>query len=562
MSWLLTTALRWQGHRLMQQLDAATQDPAIAQQQRLIQLLQQHANTQFGQRHQFQQIRTPVDYRHAVPSQDYEGFRPYVQQMMAGAANVLVNEPVRMFTMTSGTTGQPKYIPVTPSVERSGSALMRQWLYRIWRHHPRFLQGAILGVVSPATEGYTKGGVPYGSLSGRIYQQIPAVIRRHYAVPYAVFEIPDYDARYWAIARFALARDVSFLCTPNPSTLQRLAQVMSQHSESLIRAIHNGTVTDAIPAATATRWQTAAHPRRARQLERILETTGGLRPQDCWPHLQLLGCWTGGSVGAQAQQLTADYGRQPIRDLGYLASEARVTLPYEDNTPGGLLDLTANFYEFIPESAVEQADPPILLAHELELGQLYQILLTTPGGLYRYYINDVVEVTGFYYQSPVIAFVRKGRDMSNLTGEKLHVNHVLVAIATLQRQISLTINAYRLVANAVAMRYELHLESPELAFTVDDTTIRQILPLLDHALAEVNAEYAQKRASQRLKPPCLHRMRPGWAETVKRQAIAQGRRDVQYKWPVLCPEPIPDDASAIFQTDYMKLDQISYGPSC
>ncbi len=538
MTSLYTLGLRWQGQALKQRLEDATQEPELAQAQLLRQLLSRHSDTQFGREHHFDYIRTPLDYRRAVSIRDYEGFRPYVQQMMAGQEKILVNEPVRMFTLTSGTTGQPKYIPVTAGVERGGSRLMRQWLYRILQDHPTFLSGAVVGIVSPAIEGYTPGGIPYGSLSGRIYQQIPALIRRTYAIPYPVFEIADYDRRYWAIARYALARQVSFLCTPNPSTLNRLATVMTHQAESLIQAIHDGTGGENLPAQRP-------QPERAKQLEQIFTTTGALRPQDCWPHLALLGCWTGGSVGAQARQLTADYGPLPIRDLGYLASEARVTLPYQNNTPAGLLDLTLNFYEFIPEDCADQALPPILLSHELEVGQRYQILLTTPGGLYRYHINDVVEVTGFYHRSPVIAFLRKGRDMSNLTGEKLHVNHVLAAIAALQRQFRQPIDPYRLVANAKAMRYELYWETPDLP---SQGWTESLLSALDTALAQNNVEYAQKRASRRLHAPCLHRMKPGWAEAAQRWAIAQGQREVQYKWPVLTQQPLPLDIGAIAQT--------------
>ncbi|PSN12750.1 acyl-CoA synthetase [filamentous cyanobacterium CCT1] len=538
MARLYTLGLRWQGRALTQQLEAATQAPEVAQARLLHQLLSRHSDTQFGCEHRFDQIRTPLDYRRAVPIRDYEGFRPYVQRMMTGQEKILVNEPVRMFTMTSGTTGQPKYIPVTAEVERGGSRLMRQWLYRILQDHPTFLNRAVVGIVGPAIEGYTPGGIPYGSLSGRIYQQIPALIRRTYAIPYKVFEIADYDRRYWAIARCALARQVSFLCTPNPSTLKRLATVMTDQAGSLIRAIHDGTGGEGLPVQRP-------QPGRAKQLEQIFNTTGALRPQNCWPHLDLLGCWTGGSVGAQAGQLTADYGPLPIRDLGYLASEARITLPYENNTPAGLLDLTQNVYEFIPEDCAEMADPPILLSHELEPGQRYQILLTTPGGLYRYHINDVVEVTGFYQRSPLVAFLRKGRDMSNLTGEKLHVNHVLAAIAALQRQFHQPIGPYRLVANAQAMRYELYWETSD---SPSQSWIEQLLSALDVALADNNVEYGQKRASQRLNSPCLHRMKPGWAEAAQREAIAQGQREAQYKWPVLTQQPLPLDTEAIAQT--------------
>ena len=496
MSFLLTTTLRWRGQKLAAQLDAAAQSPAAAQRSRLQSLLTQHQQTVFGREYSFGQIHTPEEYQRAVPMQDYEGFRPYINRMMQGESQVLVNEPVEMFTLTSGTTGQPKYIPVTASSERGGSNLMRQWLYRILRDHPRFLHGASVGVVSPAIEGHTAAGIPYGSVSGRIYQQIPRLVQRSYAIPYPVFELKDYDARYIAIARFALARSVSFLCTPNPSTLLRLAQVMTHQQEALIRAIHDGTLGIAgEPTLHAQlRPWLKPQPQRAKVLARIAEQTNALRPQECWPELALLGCWTGGSVGTQAQRLTADYGPVPVRDLGYMASEARVTLPFQDNTASGILDLTLNYYEFIPEAALDEPNPPVLLSHELEVGQRYGILITTPGGLYRYHINDIVEVTGFYHQAPVLAFIRKGKDMSNLTGEKLHVNHILMAIAQVQQQFGLTIGQYRLVPNGEHMRYDLYLELLEER---DDRWMQHIfLPAIDQAIARLNTEYDQKRSEK------------------------------------------------------------------
>jgi len=333
-------------------------------------------------------------------------------------------------------------------------------------------------------------------------------------------------------------------CTPNPSTLLRLAAVLEAHPDRLIRAIHDGTL--GIDGETAGLGrsplaQLCAHlrpqPRRAKALERVLATTGTLHPKDCWPHLKVIGCWTGGSVGTQAERLAVGYGAVPLRDLGYLASEARVTLPLGDRTPSGVLDLTLNYCEFIPESALEAEHPPIYLSHELEVGQRYSILLTTPGGLYRYPINDIVEVTGFYHHAPMLAFVRKGKDMSNLTGEKLHVNQILLAMRQVQQQLGWAIGPYQWVPNVADMTYHIYVEW--LDERGDRWIQNTLLPALDAALAQLNPEYAQKRASQRLHRPCLHPMQPGWAEAVIRQAIAQGTRDAQYKWNVLPPNPPP-----------------------
>ncbi|MGD1927752.1 MAG: GH3 auxin-responsive promoter family protein [Leptolyngbyaceae cyanobacterium] len=542
MSPLIPMTIRWRGQALANRFDAAARNPERAQQDCLQALLTRHRATAFGQTHGFDQIKTPADYQRAVPCRDYEALRPYVQRMMQGEANVLVSDPVTMFTLTSGTTGQPKYLPVTAVSEARNSALMRQWLSRLLTDHPRCLSRSLVGIVSAAVEGHTPGGIPYGSLSGRIYQQMPGLVRRAYAVPYPVFEIPDYDRRYWAIARFALARDVSFMGTPNPSTLLRLAAVMDEHHESLIRAIHDGTLglaaTDLSPAIRRSlQPDLRPQPQRAKTLERLVTTTGHLHPKDCWPQLQLIGCWTGGSVGIQTPRLTSAYGAVPRRDLGYLASEARVTLPIADHTPSGVLDLTLNFCEFIPEEAMQQHQPPVYLSHELEVGQRYHILLTTPGGLYRYHINDIVEVTGFYHRAPLLAFVRKGKDMSNLTGEKLHVNQILLAMEQVQRQFDLTIGQYQWVPNLSEMNYHIYVE---WADSRGDRWIQHtLLPALDQTLQQLNHEYAQKRASQRLRPLCLHRLQPGWADAVKRAVIATSGRDVQYKWRVLCPDTQP-----------------------
>ncbi|MBD1867104.1 GH3 auxin-responsive promoter family protein [Cyanobacteria bacterium FACHB-471] len=548
MSILLRAAVQWNGQFLGQRFDAAAQAPEAVQRSLLQQLLTRHHTTVFGQAHHFAQIHTPEDYRHAVPIQDYEGFRPYINRMMRGELNLLVNEPVRMFTLTSGTTGQPKYIPVTPSSERGGSNLMRQWLYRALSDHPQFLNRASAGIVSAAVEGYTACGIPYGSVSGRIYQQIPWIVQRSYAIPYPVFELKDYDTRYLAIARFALARQLSFLTTPNPSTLMRLAQVMMTHREGLIRAIHDGTLGFAAEPPLQRRLQARLkpQPQRSRQLEQIVEATDALHPKDCWTDLKLLGCWTGGSVGIQAQRLATEYGNVPVRDLGYMASEARVTLPHQDHTPNGILDLTLNYYEFIPEDKINEPNPPIYLSHELELGKQYSILLTTSAGLYRYHINDIVEVTGFYYQAPILAFVRKGKDMSNLTGEKLHVNHILMTMKQMEQEFDLAVKQYCLVPNLDEMRYHLYLEL--LEERSDRWIQHTLMPAIERSLAQVNVEYAQKRDSGRLHALCLHLMHPGWAEALQRQAIANGQRDVQYKWKILSPEVPLGDRADILKT--------------
>ena len=89
-----------------------------------------------------------------------------------------------------------------------------------------------------------------------------------------------------------------------------------------------------------------------------------------------------------------------------------MSLPLSDHTSSGVLAINTNFYEFIPESEIGSLGDT-LLCNELETGKRYHIILTTASGLYRYDINDIVEVHGFYKCCPMISFVRKGRDSTS-----------------------------------------------------------------------------------------------------------------------------------------------------
>ena len=564
MSLILKLAVKLQGKYLVKQLDLAARKPGKIQQEFLLKLLNKNQNTIFGREHGFSLIKTEKDYRNAVPIRDYEQLRPYCDRIIKGEQSVLTTEQPFMFNMTSGTTGKPKYIPVTKESEKLTSELMRQWLYRILINHPQFLDFASAGIVSPAIEGYTASGIPYGSISGRIYEKIPTIVRNSYAIPYQVWKLENYDEKYLAIALFLLSRQVSFICTPNPSTLLRIAEFINTHKEQLIRSIYDGKINlkSSHQSEVISNLQTLLKPqvKRAKELEIIAKNTNSLLPKYYWKHLKLISCWTGGSVGIQAQKLTDYFGDLPIRDLGYLASEAQMTLPYLDNTSSGILAINSNYYEFIPEEYLETSNLealnleasnfPVISAHQLQLGKRYSILLTTTAGLYRYHINDIVEVTGFYHQTPLLTFIRKGKDMTNITGEKMHVNHILLAMEKVRKSLELPILHCRVTPNFEKSLYEFYLE---LTDNISHHWLQtKLIPELDKDLAEVNIEYDQKRKSQRLHLPILHLMRQGWYETECRRQVEKGNRDVQHKWKILCNQPTREDKEAIIQTIQVK----------
>src|SRR5262249_4986822 len=68
------------------------------------------------------------------------------------------------------------------------------------------------------------------------------------------------------------------------------------------------------------------------------------------------------------------------------------------------------------------------LAHELEPGALYSVVLTTGGGFYRYRLHDLVEVTGWIHRCPLVRFRGKHGHVSDWFGEKLNEAHVAATL--------------------------------------------------------------------------------------------------------------------------------------
>jgi hypothetical protein len=536
-------AQQWLHHRSFQ---AAARDPEAAQTRLLRTLVRDNADTAFGREHGFATIDTAAEYARRVPIRDYEAMRPYAGRIMTGEVRVLTKEAPFMFTTTSGTTGDPKFIPVTAGWARRMASLMRLWTFYALRDHPRMLDHRVLTIIAPAVEGVAPGGLPYGAMSGLAYQRLPWLMRRRHALPYAAALIRDPETRYFLTLRLALGRPISSIGTPNSSTLLRLAELAQRRGDELLRAIRDGALgpADIEPRSgseVSGRELRAAleagirpDPGRARFLEAVARRRGRLVLGDCWPELSLVACWLGGSAGIQARHLEEHFGsRVARRDLGLVASEGRFSLPVEDHSAAGVLAVQSNFYEFIEEEDADEA-PRTLLCHQLVEGRRYYLIVTGANGLYRYDMNDIVEVRGFHGRTPKVAFVRKGRDMLNITGEKLHQNHVLHALGEAERGAGLGVWQLRLIPDVEASRYDLLVElrrPPSTHGALSDFAIA-----FDRALARVNIEYESKRTSARLLPPRLFVMREGWSERLCREEFARGRREIQHKWSVMCPE--------------------------
>jgi hypothetical protein len=144
-------------------------------------------------------------------------------------------------------------------------------------------------------------------------------------------------------------------------------------------------------------------------------------------------------------------------------------------------------------------------------------------------MNGIVRVTGRYRKTPLLRFVQKGQGTTSITGEKLHEDQVLQALARAEQAFGFSTRFVMTLADELNPGYRMYLESAQLT----DVRLDELGAWLDDTLAELNIEYRNKRDSERLRPLVALRLSAGADEAYKAHRLAQVQREGQYKYLVL-----------------------------
>jgi hypothetical protein len=505
--------------------------PTRTQENVLRKILRTNRRTQFGLEHGFADIRSAEEYRQRVPVQDYDTLRASIERQRCTGAAVLTAEAPLFYAQTSGSTGTPKYIPITPTALRIHRAEQALFTYLQYRACPAAFSGKALGIVGASVEERLDSGHHVGSVSGHLYESLPASIRSRFVVPPEVSAISDYDLKYLVIVRLALASpDITYLGSPNPSTFLRLLDVLNDRADVLARSLETGTLPQIDALDENTRVAVMPHIRRDAARASQLRAAGPTTFAKLWPEIKLVTTWTGGSCGIALDKLRHTLpDNTQVMELGYQSTECRGTIALEAETPGGLPPLHHHYFEFVEQDDWDRGQPPFLGLGELAQGKRYYIVVTTAAGLYRYFMNDLLEVTGRYRSTPLIRFVQKGRGVTNLTGEKLYEAQVIEAVQSAVRCYNFAAPFFILVADEERSAYTLFLEKDAPA----TPNISELAAAVDARLGSLNIEYRSKRASGRLAPLTTEWLRQGAGEAYKAASVQAGQREGQFKPVVL-----------------------------
>ncbi len=458
--------------------------PAAAQLRVRDQIAAQLAQSEYGR---WLGVWGPADFERRVPVVDHDDIGGWLARQREHEARVVTPDPVLCYEKTSGSSGPAKYIPYTAALRRSFSHAFAVWAHDLIARGPRFTTGRIYFSLSPsfAHEAETTRGVPVGMADDRDY--LDGWLRRALAPFWVGLGLdrerdPERFKRRTAMALLACA-DLEVISVWNPTFLLVHLELIAERRDLF--------------AAGA---RLSGERLRALMADPIDWTR-------VWPKLALVSCWTSAAAARPAERVRALFPGVLVQGKGLLATEAPVTIPY---TPAG------GYVPLVDEVYLElEKDGELAPLAAARAGERYGIVVSQKGGLVRYRLGDVVEVTERYGAVPCLELVGRSGGVSDLCGEKLSEAFVAGALGALE-----------LSGSGFATLVPVREDGGDRYVLAIDRSPRpagELASELDRALGRAH-HYAQARALGQLGAPVV------WVSPAAPEVIARFHMRRGMKW--------------------------------
>lgn len=390
------------------------------QEQILYAILRRNANTEFGIKHDFENIRSILQFRNRVPIQYDQQLNPDVERQLTGEKNILVAEDIIGFLRSSGGSGKSKVIAYTNELVKEFVAGTSAMLYSIfdtpqssddisayWLIGPEFIEPQV-----------SAGGHSIGHQESLdIFYQFDRHFFKHHIIC---------DAKFKKLSREEYLREAS-------KQLLRFKQLQTLFANSPLALIELCNYLEA---------SNDGLPRLG---------NGAVDFSALWPKLKSICCWRDGGANFYMPLIYQRFPQVNVIPREIISAEALLAVPIGDH-PYCLFASNSHFYEF------QDADGKIVGAENLLRGFSYIPIVTTSGGLYRYYTGDLIEVMGHVDGTPMLRYVSRHLG-DGAFGEKLDEERLSLIIEHLYLEFSITPLFHLIeVASLKNPRYTLFIE--------------------------------------------------------------------------------------------------------
>ena len=304
--------------------------------------------TRFGADHQFDKINSYEAFRDQVPIRDYEGLRPYIDQIKQGEEDVLWRGKPKYFAKTSGTTSGVKYIPLTKDSMPNHFGTARNALFNYYARSGKgsWLDGKMI-FLSGSPEVEEVGGIPTGRLSGIVNHEVPSWLRTSQLPSYETNCIEEWEDKLERIVEETVHQDMRLI-----SGIPPWVQMYYEH---------------------------------------LLARTGKKTVKEIFPNFSVF-VYGGVNFEPYRASLEQLVGERLDSVETYPASEGFIAFQDKQDENGLLLNSSSGiFFEFIPLEDFHSENPKRLWLDEVEIGVNYVLIINSNAGLWGYNIGDTVQ---------------------------------------------------------------------------------------------------------------------------------------------------------------------------
>ena len=447
------------------------EDCEAVQRKVLAEILERAQGTAYAADHSLNGVHTLEEWRSVAKASLYQDYQPYVEREMDGEKGQLYNAETAMYVATTGSTGNMKYF-----LESTAGNVAKDFMMTVRGLYLRHtlpiianMQAKNLTITNyaPLDNGHDKNTLTVRA-SGQTARNIRKRTGTMNILSVEFWETTGITARDrdYLIAVYALNEAMfSKVCCNNLIHFGRILDRIAAEGQQMIEDIRTGEFSVPMPddARKTLRGEFLPNPARADALQEIYNRHNCLItcPDDIeaiWPELQAAMGWLAASVGRDAREVLRRLPKKvKCHDMGYGASEGKLTIPMKLGSATGACAPFNCFYEFLPVEQSGEKDAQPLCMWEVEKGKYYELMITTYSGLYRYNMLDVVKVVDFVGKTPVVLFCGKSTDSIMLDTGVIYGYQIADTAQAVERQLGIEFDLVQ--AFGTPLGYSLILET-------------------------------------------------------------------------------------------------------
>ena len=479
----------------------------------LLKILHDNKDTEYGKKYDFANIHSFEEYKSKVPLTTYDDYDSYIKRMIKNKeSNLITSYKVLQYADTSGSIGVQKKIPVTDkmiaihkkySFCRSKAIADKFWRETYGKPVPHEFGFNTVECENTVAE----DGKIHSSATGSVARRYRQIFKFFLTSPDPIhFPIGGMNMNYMK-ARFALEKpEICFILAPFMTNIVDIFNFIKNNWEILCDDIENGTINEDMceeRSRPAIMKYIKKRPERAKQLREIFKEgfDTPIIPR-LWPKMSWTCAIGNGSFSSYRKKFQQYAGKKVALDyFVYAASEGMFACAIEMNKPEFCLLTDSCFFEF-RDAAASDDDNNTIMMDQLEVGKEYEVIITNLGGFYRYKIQDVIRVLGFYNNLPLITFAYRKGQLANIAAEKTTEEHLNEAVARLGKELGVDFIDFALYldTDSAVSKYVMLLE-PDTPIDIDRD--KKYSKAFNKIIREVNKEYADVEDCGSLDKPLI-----------------------------------------------------------